>query len=115
MTLTAVVVVRVMKKQAGLNVQKENIQSKHGLVCVRSSRQKEKNKPPGIPNNNLGRFGFLLLRVEQEDQYAAMKGDISDTYHRGPYSMCHYVGSQGPVSHLCVAQNGKYAVGFCGS
>lgn len=104
-----------MKKQAGLNVQKENIQSKHGLVCVRSSRQKEKNKPPGIPNNNLGRFGFLLLRVEQEDQYAAMKGDISDTYHRGPYSMCHYVGSQGPVSHLCVAQNGKYAVGFCGS
>lgn len=31
-----------MKKQAGLNVQKENIQSKHGLVCVRSSRQKKK-------------------------------------------------------------------------
>lgn len=96
MPLTAVVVVRVMKKQAGLNVQKENIQSKHGLVCVRSSRQKKKNKPPGIPNDNLDRFGFFLFRVEREDRYAAMKGGINDTSHRGPCSICHYVGSMIP-------------------
>lgn len=34
-----------MEMQAVLTVQKENIQFKHGLVCVRSSRQKTFRNP----------------------------------------------------------------------
>lgn len=66
------------------------------LSVCKVQQAEEKNKLPGIPNDNLGRFGFFLFRVEREDRYAAMKGGINDTSHRGPCSMCHYVGSMIP-------------------